>query len=416
MKTITIHQNNGDDVLEMTVEVTNKEYAMMEKIRKNDPSAWEAKEFDLLKLAKDSITEGNRNKKRSFNWKVVSIIIITIAAIITVVALFNRNDDISDNPNNIFEEKSYKNEENIKKVYNKLAEWGADGTYKSFLSYIVDKSNRLEVYDLCKFKGYNGTYEQFLKYTGYDILETNENFYNLFNALNVRGAINCSCRQFEQWLLIPENRAALYAKLDDVCRMDFESQDYFYSKWLGLDLNKRIKPSRGMAEYVDLDKIDDKKTSSKINENYKTYLSQQYGFSYQYNNKDYQLVDRINKNSHCVMKLQSPSDAMKSILISVWEDVGFSTAYDSDFIDRVKQQDRELDGSVISSAVKTKVGGKSALKSELKISPMGSSYYTANYRIIEKNRMYQISIYIPFKEYNNDKTYADRCVEHFKFN
>lgn len=47
---------------------------------------------------------------------------------------------------------------------------------------------------------------------------------------------------------------------------------------------------------------------------------------------------------------------------------------------------------------------------------MGSSYYTANYRIIEKNRMYQISIYIPFKEYNNDKTYADRCVEHFKFN
>ncbi len=414
MKTITIHQNNGDDVLEMTVEVTNKEYAMMEKIRKNDPSAWEAKEFDLLKLAKDSITEGNRNKKRSFNWKVVSIIIITIAAIITVVALFNRNDDISDNPN--FEEKSYKNEENIKKVYNKLAEWGADGTYKSFLSYIVDKSNRLEVYDLCKFKGYNGTYEQFLKYTGYDILETNENFYNLFNALNVRGAINCSCRQFEQWLLIPENRAALYAKLDDVCRMDFESQDYFYSKWLGLDLNKRIKPSRGMAEYVDLDKIDDKKTSSKINENYKTYLSQQYGFSYQYNNKDYQLVDRINKNSHCVMKLQSPSDAMKSILISVWEDVGFSTAYDSDFIDRVKQQDRELDGSVISSAVKTKVGGKSALKSELKISPMGSSCYTANYRIIEKNRMYQISIYIPFKEYNNDKTYADRCVEHFKFN
>jgi hypothetical protein len=115
------------------------------------------------------------------------------------------------------------------------------------------------------------------------------------------------------------------------------------------------------------------------------------------------------------MKLQSPNDEVKSILVSVWENSEFSSSYDTDFISSCQSVDEGM-GKVINSAVKTKVDGVNALKSELIISPMGKSYYAAIYRIIHKKRMYMLNIYIPIEEYNKDKSYGDKCVNNFKFN
>ena len=147
----------------------------------------------------------------------------------------------------------------------------------------------------------------------------------------------------------------------------------------------------------------------------KTFSSIQYGFTYQYDDKEYNSVDKINKNSHCVMKLQSPNDEIKSILVSVWENYEFSSAYDPDFIASCQSVDQGM-GSVIKSATKTKVSGVNALKSELKISPMGKTYYAAIYRFIHNKRMYMLNIYIPIDEYHNDKAFGDKCANNFKFN
>lgn len=115
------------------------------------------------------------------------------------------------------------------------------------------------------------------------------------------------------------------------------------------------------------------------------------------------------------MKLQSPNDEVKSILVSVWENPEFSSSYDTDFVSSCQSVDEGM-GKVINSAVKTKVDGVNALKSELIISPMGKSYYAAIYRIIHKKRMYMLNIYIPIEEYNKDKSYGDKCANNFKFN
>ena len=84
------------------------------------------------------------------------------------------------------------------------------------------------------------------------------------------------------------------------------------------------------------------------------------------------------------MKLQSPVDEVKSTLVSIWENAEFSSSYDTDFISSCQSVDEEI-GKVISSAVKTKVDGVNALKSELIISPMGKSYYAAIYELFIKS-------------------------------
>ena len=115
------------------------------------------------------------------------------------------------------------------------------------------------------------------------------------------------------------------------------------------------------------------------------------------------------------MKLQSHVDEEKSTHVSIWENPDFSSSYDTDFVSSCQSVDEGM-GKVINSAVKTKVDGVNALKSELIISPMGKSYYAAIYRIIHKKRMYMLNIYIPIEEYNKDKSYGDKCANNFKFN
>lgn len=55
MKTITLHQGSGDDALEMTVEVSQREIDMMEQICKFSHENWEVRELDLLKEARKQL-------------------------------------------------------------------------------------------------------------------------------------------------------------------------------------------------------------------------------------------------------------------------------------------------------------------------------------------------------------------------
>lgn len=153
-----------------------------------------------------------------------------------------------------------------------------------------------------------------------------------------------------------------------------------------------------------------------ISDQLKSFSSKQYKFTYFYNDKEFHLVEKINKGSHCVMKLQSPVDVFKSALVSVWEEPDAKSSDDPDFIAYCQSTDRQM-GGVICSAVKTKVSGVDALKSELIINPpMGGECYTAIYRMIYRNRMYMLNVYIPIEEYNKDKSYGEKCADNFKFN
>lgn len=66
-KTITIHQGIGAEAMEMTVQVTQEELDKMEKIRKQNPSDWIGKDFDLLKDAKKQIAHEREEMKQVQN-------------------------------------------------------------------------------------------------------------------------------------------------------------------------------------------------------------------------------------------------------------------------------------------------------------------------------------------------------------
>ncbi len=57
MKTITIHEGTGDNAIEMTVQITEEEFAKMEQIKQYSPSAWEGKELELIQEARKLLRE-----------------------------------------------------------------------------------------------------------------------------------------------------------------------------------------------------------------------------------------------------------------------------------------------------------------------------------------------------------------------
>ena len=67
MKTITIHEGTGDNAIEMTVQVTEEEFAKMEQIKQYSPSAWEGKELELIqearKLLREELEEVKQDKE-----------------------------------------------------------------------------------------------------------------------------------------------------------------------------------------------------------------------------------------------------------------------------------------------------------------------------------------------------------------
>lgn len=62
MKTIVLHQGKDEDALEMTIEVSDEEFEMMEQIRRFSHDNWEGQEFDLLKEAKKRLKNQPRHK------------------------------------------------------------------------------------------------------------------------------------------------------------------------------------------------------------------------------------------------------------------------------------------------------------------------------------------------------------------
>ena len=62
MKTIVLHQGKDEDALEMTIEVSDEEFEMMEQIRRFSHDNWEGQEFDLLKEAKRRLKESAKTQ------------------------------------------------------------------------------------------------------------------------------------------------------------------------------------------------------------------------------------------------------------------------------------------------------------------------------------------------------------------
>lgn len=414
MKTITIHQGQGDEKLEMSVHVTQEEFNKMEEIRNINPSIWEDRELDLVKTAKEAVAksnnEGINTPDGKTNWKILIWMILGIVVIFVVIVFIisksGKKDEIKDPSYGISETINQSSTENLRKVYDKLVKFGSKGSYSQFVDYFEESdSNRKKVYDKCKQNGYKGSYEQFLEFCGYSS-DYWENVLNRFLSLK-QSIPNLSN---EDWF-------KRFPEFNNDINLLHAAFDYEATIKSGKYNDKVVLKSKFPEFWPDLSSHDNSEVMKHKQENYllKTYISYNYGFTYLYDDRIYVLENKTNKSSHCVMKLQSPTDAMKSILVSVWENVDFSSSYESNFIDRVQQSDKDSGGEIICSASKTKVCGVNALKSELKIIFMGHKYYAAIYRIIYKQRMYMITIYIPINEYNNDKSYADKCVEQFKF-
>ena len=352
--------------------------------------------------------------------------------------------------------------ENMEKTYNKLLKLGSKGSFEQFIEFFEENDdNKKKVYEKLKDTGYLGTYDDFLEYVGYKTNNTdNQSVIDLYNHLHEKKLFNGSIDDFKNSLMSESYRNSLYQFLSE--KQVFDGSYYLFNKEINISTNYipiRNNHKRTLFDILTLygydlgdyetfsQKMNDEKKrrifydavseeydigsweefSNKVVDSPKnsdfsvvssqlmTFSSKQYNFTYQYDDNTLKLVEKTNKNSHCVMKLQSPNDEVKSILVSVWENPEFSSSYDTDFVSSCQSVDEGM-GKVINSAVKTKVDGVNALKSELIISPMGKSYYAAIYRIIHKKRMYMLNIYIPIEEYNKDKSYGDKCANNFKFN
>jgi hypothetical protein len=280
------------------------------------------------------------------------------------------------------------NEESRRWLWEKANECGLDvgKDFDEFWLLIAPESYYGKLYLDAKARGIKWDEKQFHE------LLSGDNIAWLYNILKQENLlIEGSEADFRAWLEIKSNRVYLYNELKNRNSISHNSIKEF-DEWLG---------------YTSI--------PEKTDNDLKKYTSLTYNFTIQYDDKEFQLVEKQNKNSHCVMKLQSPNDEVKSILVSVWENPEFSSSYDTDFVSSCQSVDEAM-GKVISSTVKIKVDGVNALKSELIISPMGKSYYAAIYRIIHKKRMYMLNIYIPIEEYNKDKSYGDKCANNFKFN
>lgn len=459
-KTITIHQGTGDDALEMTVQVTQEELDKMEEIRSKNPSAWEGRGLDLVKAAKEAIIDTSEETVRppkSINWKLILGISLVVLAIIGAIIFAENNRDkepkvsqqqpneyihnlwLLSSRNGYKRDENYLKEELIKSLeyrklfYDKLKaeepffiekysdfekHWLYDvlsepkfglnlGTPKEFDSLLVnneesqrwlwEKANEcgLDVgKDFDEFWSLIAP-ESYYSLQNGNILSstsTNQRRRNLYDGLTAYG---CDLGDFESFSQKLDNEAQRQKFYDSI------SEYFNIGSWE--DFTNAVNGGISTNDY----------TPTSIE--WKHFSSKQHDFTYQFDANEFKLVDKIKKDSHCVMKLQSPVDDFKSILVSVWDNSEFSSSYDSDFISSCQSVDEGM-GKVISSAVKSKIDGVNALKSELIINPMGKSYYAAIYRIIHKKRMYMLNIYIPMEEYSKDKSYGDKCANNFKFN
>lgn len=114
MRTIVLHQGKGEDALEMTIEVSDEEYEMMEHIRRFSHDNWDGQEFDLLKEAKKRLkdshktyttinsntnnTGAERKNKRLKNNKRLRLMVYTMIGVIAVLVAVGLWRSLSNNP------------------------------------------------------------------------------------------------------------------------------------------------------------------------------------------------------------------------------------------------------------------------------------------------------------------------------
>ena len=482
-KTITIHQGTGENALEMTVQVTQEEYDMMEKIRTKDPSSWENRELDLVKKAKEALEGHNNTPVPSIpktNWKIIIGLLFGAIVIVGIILFANNrkkeSTSIAQPSNSPVINSSIPNSSNLsikETPTNDYEQWvsipSANWEANNRIPFDVTVDDNEEEYSfgLCIKHADNYRYSNL-----YVFLHT-----IMPNGAIVHDTIQCFLATTEgEWCGANSNgERKLYVTLNPSIHFPQKGVYHFELEHamsdpvligiseIGLFIRKSVvdweqvladfmatkeaEPNLTMTEWFtqfpefnndeqllqaafDYDAtVKSGKYSNETelrsrfpefwpgyqSQQLTTFSSEQYGFIYQYNNKDFELVEKINKNSHCVMKLQSPVDYFKSTLVSVWENPTFSSSYDLDFVSSVQSTDQGM-GSIITSAVKTKVDGVTALKSELKIDPPTGGSYAAIFRIIHRNRMYMLNVYLPIEEYNNNKSFADECAGNFKFN
>lgn len=247
---ITIHQGKGDDELEMTVQVSRREWNKMKKIQEQNPSLWERKEFDLLKEAKRQLKVNRIIGNVGFG-------VIATILIIAMIIINNQTKSINKmNAENIQgipaaeaqkRQMQYNYSNNLEKIYKKSVPLGFGGSYEDFSRFFYEsETNRQCIYHKNVENGYAGSYKDFLEYAGYIITE-NTNVTDLYNILLGKGAFNGSHQDFLQWLNISENRLNLYNKLVEKGAVTGSIKEF--ESWLGLGM------IRDQSSCVNLDKI-----------------------------------------------------------------------------------------------------------------------------------------------------------------
>lgn len=443
LTTVKLHVGSGAERIDFEAQLTQEEILQMSKVRKQDPEKWKDNEYELVKSIKKDFriaeleevnicskmepeievnpdmylpkeqfahTPSNVVEKQSINVKeklkktnwvlvlgIALAIFVIIGTIIFAANVKSRKSIVTQSEVN--EQIAASTEDSFKQfLYDVLTgpEHRLDlGTPKEFDSLVkYDEETRRYLWEKANEYGLDvgDNYEEFVCLITDSNTSTNQRRRKLYDGLTAYGCDLGSFELFSQKLNNEIQRRIFYDSISEY--FDIGSWEEF---------NNAIGRSNTTTN------------NTFAQTQWKYFSSDQYEFTYQYDSNVFNLVEKTQKNSHCVMKLQSPIDEMKSTLISVWDNPAFSSSYDPDFIASCQSVDQEM-GGVIRSATKTSVGGVNALKSELKINVSGKLYYAAVYRIIHKKRMYMLNIYIPVEEYNDDKSFGDRCSNNFKFN
>ena len=144
------------------------------------------------------------------------------------------------------------------------------------------------------------------------------------------------------------------------------------------------------------------------------FTSEDYHVSFAYDPKIYHEAKRLNKSTHCFYKLET--DDRKTILLSAWDIEGADSIpiHDNEYVEEMKQQDRELEQvTIIESCEKVMIGNKKALRSIFRKNTMGVEYVYTSYRAYHKDRFYTIDFYIPKSNYKKQE--VDNMIKGFQF-
>lgn len=160
---LTIHQGVGDDELEITVQVSPEEFEIMKKLRCQCPSAWEGRELDLVKTAKEMSEKHSAKSDKFFSRKrkhglipVLILGLIVILSIIVCVEIYNERQ---------LSAKQTSESKNVSKkrtLYDALSDKYDLGDFETFSKKMDDEDKRRILYDALTSDNYDlGSWKEF---------------------------------------------------------------------------------------------------------------------------------------------------------------------------------------------------------------------------------------------------------------